>query len=743
MSATWADIQRLAADFQRIQLAGSSKKLSENNCVELISMLIKSKTIDILFTTDGKEYVTRNHLLNEVKNECIGRDGRVSLCDLAHTLNVDYEHIESAVSVITKQDYVDVLCKGLNERLMDVGIVSISQLTKIWDLPTEILNNLVLIEVGSKIDAIRDGDALYTRSYLSVQRNIIRAMLCGLTKVTPVAKLQSELQLTNAMFWSLFDELDAMKEAPGKIVGARTSNHCLYHPNIYTVLVKQYILKTFLQEGMLKLAVFKKLSVSEPKIYMKEILEDTEYSTLIYFPSAILSVKIWNEIKAVVKEEMNSKSFVDVRLHMPEIVQSKADIEQAIASLVKNSEDWLSVSGTSYIYSRQLHSFAIKALDGLINTRAEEITSTWGKQKAAPKKQEKAYCSEMFLCASTHFVKQDEDWGIAKSKKGKSWKGKAVKQIVPEEPTLDLLIRLSEEELINELKRTSDIPNELLEDVTEQIRIQAETLLRTRTELLLHSAHTISVQDQKRAHAQLQETLSGLYDNICIFEDGAATFEDTMATSLRVHLLRTICTHFANTVLSYLSRTENVDALTTKARSEAIANIENAENRKAVEKLFTALSTKNLESFHDSVFGICSSAVCALNLKMPDKKQRMELIKTYEDQLVSQLRECTDPPSGLLLTLLILLARNEKIAVHASGKFVSHLIAKVEKHPETSAELAELLTSSQKMVISSMHSKDDVNLMTKLNEKLRALMAAVNGFEYVEKPIADDGVLEL
>lgn len=36
-------------------------------------MLIKSKAIDILFTTDGKEYVTRDHLMNEVKNECVGR----------------------------------------------------------------------------------------------------------------------------------------------------------------------------------------------------------------------------------------------------------------------------------------------------------------------------------------------------------------------------------------------------------------------------------------------------------------------------------------------------------------------------------------------------------------------------------------------------------------------------------------------------------------------------------------------
>lgn len=66
----------------------------------------------------------------------------------------------------------------------------------------------------------------------------------------------------------------------------------------------------------------------------------------------------------------------------------------------------------------------------------------------------------------------------------------------------------------------------------------------------------------------------------------------------------------------------------------------------------------------------------------------------------------------------------------------------MEKHPETSAELAELLTSFQKMVISSVHSKDDVNLMAKLNEKLVALMAAVNGFEYVDKPMVDESILE-
>lgn len=57
-----------------------------------------------------------------------------------------------------------------------------------------------------------------------------------------------------------------------------------------------------------------------------------------------------------------------------------------------------------------------------------------------------------------------------------------------------------------------------------------------------------------------------------------------------------------------------------------IASIESLEAQLAVEKLFMALSTKDLDSFHDAVFGVCSSSVCSLNLKMPDKKQRLVFI---------------------------------------------------------------------------------------------------------------------
>jgi hypothetical protein len=42
----WEEIRRLAADFQRAQLAGSAQKLSERNCIEIVTKLIGKNRVD-------------------------------------------------------------------------------------------------------------------------------------------------------------------------------------------------------------------------------------------------------------------------------------------------------------------------------------------------------------------------------------------------------------------------------------------------------------------------------------------------------------------------------------------------------------------------------------------------------------------------------------------------------------------------------------------------------------------------
>lgn len=47
----------------------------------------------------------------------------------------------------------------------------------------------------------------------------------------------------------------------------------------------------------------------------------------------------------------------------------------------------------------------------------------------------------------------------------------------------------------------------------------------------------------------------------------------------------------------------------------------------------------------------------------------------YKDELMSQLQECEEATTGLLLACLLLIVQHVDAMVHASGKFVPQLIA--------------------------------------------------------------------
>ena len=54
--AEWEEVRRLATDFQRIQASSTAHRLSERNCVELVSRLLDMGLVEVVHTLDGKEY---------------------------------------------------------------------------------------------------------------------------------------------------------------------------------------------------------------------------------------------------------------------------------------------------------------------------------------------------------------------------------------------------------------------------------------------------------------------------------------------------------------------------------------------------------------------------------------------------------------------------------------------------------------------------------------------------------------
>jgi hypothetical protein len=93
--------------------------------------------------------------------------------------------------------------------------------------------------------------------------------------------------------------------------------------------------------------------------------------------------------------------------------------------------------------------------------------------------------------------------------------------------------------------------------------------------------------------------------------------------------------------------------------------------------------------------------------------------------LKRQLNECSDPATGLLLALLVLIAKSFGSGVHASGKFVPNLVDLL-RSSNISQEAKELLGDTQQLVVMSLKKKDDNQENNiQLNAKFDQLKALV------------------
>ena len=62
----WAEVRQLQDELQRIQTSTAANRLSERNCIEVVSKLVEMKLLEVIYTLDGKEYVVAEHLEREI-----------------------------------------------------------------------------------------------------------------------------------------------------------------------------------------------------------------------------------------------------------------------------------------------------------------------------------------------------------------------------------------------------------------------------------------------------------------------------------------------------------------------------------------------------------------------------------------------------------------------------------------------------------------------------------------------------
>lgn len=272
------ELLALQAELARVQSAPSSFKLSEPNVVEVVQKLVELGLLEVLFTTNGKEYLTPKQLRNEVADEIAAHGGRVNITELASILNVDLSHIERVVHELLHSDessfigklqlfqgdviadmYLENLAEEINQELKGAGKLTIGDLAVQHTLTSEFITRLVEPRLGLTIDAQMSGGSLYTAAYVTRHNARVRGLLSAITSPASLPQLVREYAFNEGLFHDCLAQLISSGRLSGSLHGKST-----FTPAVYEQAQATSVLSFFQQNGVIEYSAFSKMQASLP-----------------------------------------------------------------------------------------------------------------------------------------------------------------------------------------------------------------------------------------------------------------------------------------------------------------------------------------------------------------------------------------------------------------------------------------------------------------------------------------------
>lgn len=314
--------------------------------MEVVNLLIKKNLINVIFTNDGKEYITPDYLRKEVEDEMYVHGGRVNLVELSQILNVDLAHINNIADKFAKErtdihfvlgqlldeSYVQKIATEINEKLSQDGEISVSDLTVQFDLPSDFLLTHVMEKYLGKLIRGRqdpsDPRVFFTQSYISRCKAKIRGAMFGLTRPTSVQHILQQISVQERLFHSVIHELNVPGVVTSKQQGAQ------YIPHAYTKNQTDWVEAFYRQNGYLEYDAVARLGVSDPKAFVKRQLAS---ETLTFLEKCCVGTRIIDHLDAALDESISSGSYLDASTVLPTIIADD-DVEQLLAKVLTPSK---------------------------------------------------------------------------------------------------------------------------------------------------------------------------------------------------------------------------------------------------------------------------------------------------------------------------------------------------------------------------------------------------------------------
>ncbi|RZC36650.1 E3 UFM1-protein ligase 1 -like [Asbolus verrucosus] len=760
--ADWEEIKRLAADFQKVQLSSTSQKLSERNCIEIISWLKDKKLIDLIFTIDGKEFLTPSQLIQDIRNELYVSGGRINLVELAKIIGVDLAHITTHLKDVLKgqkdihsilgqlidSSYITKIAGEINEKLSQQGQINISDLTIQYDLSAEFLQQQVVEKhLGKIIHGKQDSSdprVFFTESFVARCKAKIRGALGGLTRPTPVTSILNHINISEKLFFSLFDQTSMHGTLTSRVVGAQ------YIPNVYARSQNEWANNFYKQNGYLEYDALARLGISDYKSYVKKQLGGEE---IIFLNSCVASKRILERTEADIEECISSKSYLDMQSNLPSVFNDD-DIKMILDVTLTKQKQQQTIVIENYVVSKAFLETLSKNFDDVIKEKAKSVVESGRYQQYQTELQMTTSKPQKFEEVEEKLDKREERRKKAAGGKsgggtqGRETKTKStkktsrVKHVDDDHDTEIISEKKQNLEIISSEDVTLGIQKELEEEGLDELILPlTQYLLPQLNEKALEIAaemYAVTVADRtanrRQTHNELQNKLNALIGDVRLFEKGLKLLPEDLQPQLVKYLLKTLCTDIVTEILNYIAAEQNLNTQTDNFNNDQRVKFANdlpPDFKKPILPLIKTLSGQNIDDFMAAAEE--SLNACSMIIKKIDKKKDRTIVLNHKHVLLEQLNKCEDLALILHLATLVIFTTATQCMLHASGRHIAAILSFLKQY--LSAEQASELTSYHDFVTLMLSGGTEAeNAKEKLKEKMSVIKNIANEFK---KPGAD------
>ncbi|XP_072018738.1 E3 UFM1-protein ligase 1-like [Amphiura filiformis] len=789
-SSEWEEVKRLAADFQRAQLTTAQQRLSERNCVEIVNKLLEQSLIDVVYTLDGKEYLTPSQVSKEIRDELIVHGGRINLVDLQQIIGVDFSHVETKANELVKgdgnlylqlgqlidSDYLDSLAEEINDKLQDNGQVTMADLIKSYDLPADFITDALESRLGTIIDGEMDQfdrGLIFTKAFVDRHTAKIRGVFSAITKPTLVLSILNQYKFPEKLFYNILEGLVSSGRLCGSISGGR-QDRASYVPEIYAKTQNNWVDSFYKQNGYLEYDALSRLGISDAKTYIKRRFKSEK---LIYLPSCCIGQGLQDQVEASIEEALASGTWVDILPLLPSILTT-ADASQILQQFMKGKGRLgAKVFCESIVCSEKFLESCRTMFDSLMKSKAEkDVTNapqllmqvdkkamaavTGGDNRKEARKDERrkkaAGGGGSSKGGGGGAGSQGREGKTKKVKKGRG-RGRDAEEMeddYEEESSrghveLEFLPVEEIQEVLE--KNLRDCPEGLHEELAEDLFRPLTRVYQEVAKAVYQSmTGTGTAQARRKTRGELQEKMNTLWNNVKLFEKGIKQFDDEdIESQLSKYLVKTLCTDITNLLFcgvaseNQLSEMDPAD-VTAETRAKIVVKLPE-EVKNPMSKLHASIAGKDVNEFLSRLDEACDPSICDILLKKIDKKKERQIVFHHRQALCEQLRQESDPAMALHLTVVITFQNATQCMVHAPGKCVPQLISHLAEHisPDQNAILIQYQGLVQKQLGlarkehegSDDHGKEEEEdpEMNEINKELRNLLQKVKDVALVKK----------